>query len=97
VREWLLGQLYDAIQLSVSGKSFKDYKTVLQEEVQAHGETNISYEITGESGPDHRKVFCVNVLVGGKVCGSGEGTSKKNAEQSAAKSALERYREKNEK
>ena len=95
VREWLLGQLYDIIQLSASGRSFKDYKTILQEEVQAHGETNIAYEIVGESGPDHRKMFAVNVLIGGKVCGSGEGTSKKNAEQNAAKNALERYRESN--
>lgn len=97
VREWLLGQLYDTIQLSVSGKSFKDYKTLLQEELQSHGETDITYKIVGESGPDHKKIFSVNVLVEGKICGSGEGSSKKNAEQSAARSALERLKTKNEK
>lgn len=97
VREWLLGQLYDTIGLSVSGKSFKDYKTLLQEEIQARGEINISYKIIGESGPDHKKIFSVNVLIDGKLSGSGEGSSKKNAEQNAAKSALERLKADNEK
>lgn len=91
VREWLLCQIYDTIQCSVSGRSFKDYKTMLQEEVQATGETDISYKIIGESGPDHKKVFSVSVSVGGKVWGLGEGSSKKNAEQSAAQSALEKF------
>lgn len=89
-REWLLSQLYDTIQLSVSGKSFKDYKTLLQETVQAHGETDISYKIIAECGPDHKKTFSVEVFVGGNSCGTGEGSSKKNAEQDAAKNALER-------
>ncbi|MBE7027863.1 MAG: ribonuclease III [Ruminococcaceae bacterium] len=90
-REWLLSQLYDTIQLSVSGRSFKDYKTMLQEKVQASGETDINYALTGQSGPDHKKVFTIEVLIGGKIYGSGEGSSKKNAEQNAAKSALERF------
>lgn len=97
VREWLLGQLYDTIQLSVSGKSFKDYKTLLQEKIQTHGETEISYKIVGESGPDHRKVFNVNLFIDGEFFGSGEGSSKKNAEQSAARCALERLQAHNEK
>ncbi|MBR2500647.1 MAG: ribonuclease III [Clostridia bacterium] len=96
-REWLLSQLYDTILVAVSGKSIKDYKTVLQEELQSRGETDISYVIVGESGPDHRKVFAVNVLVNGKIAGCGEGSSKKNAEQSAAKSALEGLSKKDEK
>ena len=90
-REWLLCQLYDTIQLSVCGRSIKDYKTILQEKVQASGETEIVYKIIGESGPDHKKVFSVEVFVGGQSLGSGEGSSKKNAEQNAAKSALERF------
>ena len=91
-REWLLGQLYDTINLSVSGKSFKDYKTALQEKVQSYGETDIAYKIVDESGPDHQKMFTVEVLVSGKAVGSGDGTSKKNAEQNAAKCALERFK-----
>ncbi len=87
-REWLLGQLYDTILLAVKGKSFKDYKTALQEQMQKKGLADICYEVTGESGPDHCKVFYVQVSVNGKVMGQGEGSSKKNAEQMAAKDAL---------
>lgn len=88
VREWLLGQLYDTILNAVKGKTFMDYKTALQERVQNHGATQIQYEVTGESGPDHRKVFSVHVLIDGKVMGNGEGKSKKSAEQMAAHDAF---------
>ena len=89
-REWLLGQLYDTILLSVQGKSFADYKTALQETIQkkCHGE--IRYEVVGESGPDHCKTFFVHLTVDGEVMGKGEGSSKKNAEQKAAQDALNR-------
>lgn len=88
VREWLLYQLGDIIKLSVSGKTFQDYKTELQEKIQAAGNSEIVYKIVGESGPDHRKSFAVIVEIDGKVYGSGEGSRKKSAEQNAAKDAL---------
>ena len=88
VREWLLGQLYDTILNAVKGKSFTDFKTALQERVQSNGTVNIHYEVVGESGPDHRKIFSVNVLIDGKILGMGEGNSKKSAEQMAAQDAL---------
>lgn len=91
VRKWLLEKLYDTIDLAIKGKSIKDYKTTLQEIVQARGETEISYVITNESGPDHNKTFTVDVLINGERAGSGEGRSKKIAEQNAAKFALERF------
>ena len=65
-----------------------DYKTALQELVQQKKHQNLSYELTGESGPDHEKVFCVDVLLNEKCVGTGTGSSKKRAEQAAAQSAL---------
>ena len=88
VREWLLGQLYDTILLAVKGKTFTDYKTGLQEKIQKSGYAEIRYEVVGESGPDHCKTFYVNVIVDGTIMGQGEGSSKKNAEQMAAKDAF---------
>lgn len=88
VREWLLGQLYETIQDAVKGKTVSDYKTALQECVQAGGAVEIHYDVIGESGPDHSKSFFVQVRIDGQVMGQGEGKSKKNAEQMAAKDAL---------
>ena len=90
VREWLLGQLYDSILNAVRGKTFTDYKTALQEKMQTHGAADIHYVVAGESGPDHRKSFLVHVLINGEVMGMGEGKSKKNAEQMAARDAFVR-------
>ncbi len=67
-----------------------DYKTALQELVQQQKNQVLTYELTGESGPDHDKHFCVQVLLNGSPIGSGEGTSKKRAEQDAARDALEK-------
>ena len=66
-----------------------DYKTALQELVQQKKNQVLTYELTGESGPDHDKHFQVQVLLNGSVIGAGEGTSKKRAEQDAARKALE--------
>ena len=66
-----------------------DYKTMLQELVQQKKNQTISYQLVGESGPDHNKRFIVELLVNGKPVSTGEGTSKKRAEQNAAKSAVE--------
>ncbi len=69
-----------------------DYKTLLQEKVQHGGAESPSYVITGESGPDHSKVFSAEVLIAGRVAGVGSGKTKKEAEQNAAKNALEKRR-----
>ena len=66
-----------------------DYKTALQELVQQKKNQTLTYVLTGESGPDHDKVFCVDVLLNDQCVGSGTGSSKKRAEQAAAQSALE--------
>lgn len=65
-----------------------DYKTALQELVQQKKGQKLSYCLAGESGPDHDKQFLVTLQLNGKVVGSGTGSSKKRAEQEAAKVAL---------
>ena len=67
-----------------------DYKTALQELVQQKKNQVLSYTLVGESGPDHDKSFQVNVSLNGTVVGTGEGSSKKRAEQDAARCAMER-------
>lgn len=66
---------------------FYDAKTILQEKVQKDGK-NLTYVLVSESGPDHDKLFNVNVVVDGEIVGTGSGKSKKAAEQQAAYSAL---------
>ncbi|MDO4944391.1 MAG: ribonuclease III [Ruminococcus sp.] len=69
--------------------TFHDYKTVLQEIIQKNPEERIEYFLKDEEGPDHDKKFTVQVLLNNNVIGTGVGRSKKNAEQNAAKEALE--------
>ncbi|MBU4485093.1 ribonuclease III [bacterium] len=68
----------------------KDYKTRLQEESQGHFKAIPYYKLIREIGPDHNKTFEVNLFIKNKLYGIGQGTSKKMAEQSAAKEALEK-------
>lgn len=68
-----------------------DYKTALQERVQKIPGAKIRYILSGESGPEHEKMFRVDVSVDGSIAGSGEGKSKKAAEQMAARNALEAF------
>ena len=66
-----------------------DYKTRLQELVQRKSDQHISYTLTGESGPDHNKLFSFSVSINGVPAGEGSGRTKKEAEQMAAMKALE--------
>lgn len=78
----------EIIENSIEGKIFRDYKTYLQEILQSKGEQHIWYKLIEEKGPDHNKRFVMEVGINDKVLGVGEGKSKKDAEQVAAKSAL---------
>ena len=69
--------------------AFQDYKTVLQEIIQKNPEELLEYVLASESGPDHDKRFVVEVHLNSNVIGRGEGRSKKQAEQEAAREALE--------
>ena len=66
----------------------RDYKTALQERVQRESGQVLAYRLVGESGPDHAKVFQMEVRLNGRPLGAGRGKSKKEAEQAAAKAAV---------
>src|SRR5690349_2360142 len=68
----------------------QDYKSALQERVQALGRPLPEYRIASEEGPDHRKIFSIEVVVGGDVLGAASGKAKKEAEQEAARLAIAR-------
>ena len=70
----------------------RDCKTELQELVQRKPNQELRHELVSESGPDHAKVFTVAVMLNGQVVGLGSGHSKKEAEQSAARTALEQMK-----
>ena len=76
-------------------KLFYDSKTILQEIVQANQNEGIEYRLTGESGPDHDKVFSSTVYIGNKGYGTGKGKTKKAAEQEAAYKSILMLREMN--
>lgn len=67
-----------------------DYKTALQELVQQKKNQVLSYHLVEEDGPDHDKHFAVEVHLNGEIVGLGEGSSKKRAEQDAARDAIEK-------
>ena len=67
-----------------------DYKTALQELVQQKKNQTIAYVLVGETGPDHDKHFTVELTINGQCVGRGVGTSKKRAEQDAARVAFEK-------
>ena len=71
----------------------RDYKTALQELVQRQADQVLTYHMTGEAGPDHDKTFQAEVQLNGLPIGAGSGHSKKEAEQAAAKAALETLEE----
>lgn len=70
-------------------KPFKDYKTTLQEIIQKNPGERIEYKLVSESGPDHDKHFVFEVHLNSNVIGKGGGRTKKEAEQNAAREALE--------
>ena len=89
-KEFVLNFMKNIINDSIKGKIFRDYKTHLQEILQSKGQVNISYEIVNEKGPDHNKTFIMQVISNENILGIGEGKSKKEAEQAAAKQAIRR-------
>lgn len=74
----------------VEKKAFKDPKSLLQEYVQGQKQTSPFYKVLHEEGPPHAKTFTIGVVINNEVLGEGIGKSKQEAEESAAKQALER-------
>jgi ribonuclease-3 len=90
-RRVALQELAGIIENIKTGQTVRDYKTDLQEVLQRKSADPINYHIIDEAGPDHDKVFTAAVEHRGKKMGWGRGKSKKEAEQQAAKMALEKY------
>ncbi|MCH4888335.1 ribonuclease III [Acidaminobacter sp. JC074] len=88
VRPIIFDLMAEKIDLVERGLIVDDYKTHLQEIVQMKKDNRIKYELLEEKGPDHRKLFRTAVKINAAVIGIGEGRSKKESEQEAAKMAL---------
>ncbi len=82
-------QKFILVEVPVTKLHNADYKTSLQELVQQKKNQVLSYTLVGQSGPDHDKKFDVQVSLNGKIVGTGTGSSKKRAEQDAARAAIE--------
>ena len=87
--KFIIENLKDEIEIASKNVGLKDYKTVLQEKLQEHGEVEIKYTILREIGPDHDKTFEAQVECNHKKLATGTGKSKKLAEMEAARKALE--------
>ena len=87
---FLRRELKEAIDAGSAQTFAPDYKSALQERVQAIGHPVPEYRLSGAEGPDHRKTFTIEVLVNGEVFGSATGRAKKEAEQDAARQALDK-------
>ena len=88
-KTFIMNNFEDIIKKAISNEIILDYKTNLQETLQQKGEVSILYNVVKFEGPPHRRKFYTEVLVGKKILGIGSGFSKKEAEQNAAKEALE--------
>jgi ribonuclease-3 len=78
-------------EIEIASERLLDFKSALQERLARNG-ARVRYEVTGEAGPPHDRVFEVAASVNGEVLGTGSGRSKKAAEQAAAEEALEGFR-----
>lgn len=92
VQKWILKMLENNIAEAVKNRGQNDYKTCLQEYVQQF-KSRVRYEILDETGPEHDKKFLVCVFKDDTPICKGEGRSKKEAEQNAAKNALKEFKQ----
>jgi ribonuclease-3 len=85
--------LKDMLERGIEAFPFTDFKSALQEYLQAHRKSQPRYVVVEERGPEHRKTFLVEVRVGKEFAAQAEGATKKMAEQEAARLALLHFRE----
>lgn len=88
-KEFITTHLFPKMDDIIKKRLWQDAKSTLQEKVQEHQGTTPHYSVMKETGPDHDKHFVVGVYAGSALLAQGEGRSKQEAEQSAARSALE--------
>ena len=91
IRRFLLPMIRDAVEKNNDALLHADAKTELQQLTQVSDGATPTYCITGESGPDHAKIFEVEVKLNSNVIGHGKGRSKREAEQNAAREALKLF------
>jgi len=91
VKKWFLDLFRPYIEENISNAEIFDYKTYLQEIIQSKNLPLVKYKLAGTEGPDHNRLFHCAAMLVNEIIGIGSGRSKKNAEQSAAKNALENY------
>jgi ribonuclease-3 len=89
-KTFILNNFKGTIEKAASNEIILDYKTKIQEILQQNGEVDISYELVKFEGPPHRREFFVDLLINNCIKGSGQGHSKKEAEQNAAKDVMSR-------
>ncbi len=87
-RAFILNFVDAGVDEMLKGGALKDYKTMLQEYIQKRHMGAIAYRLTGSSGPDHSKVFTMEVSIAGIPVSMGEGRTKQEAGQKAARAAL---------
>jgi ribonuclease-3 len=92
-RNVILGLIRDKLDEIVEGTNLGDVKGTLQEILQAANQPNPCYRLVGEEGPDHAKIFEVEITVDGRPLAKGRGRSKKEAEKDAALQALREVRQ----
>ncbi|MBE6641462.1 MAG: ribonuclease III [Ruminococcaceae bacterium] len=93
VRAFVVPFLGKRISMTKRGTVTSDYKTALQQIVQSVDGERLEYVTVAEKGPDHRKIFEVEARLTGNVIGKGRGSSRREAEQAAAKEALKLFGE----
>lgn len=90
-KQFIADALFGEIKKIVSEKLWIDSKSFLQENAQEHHSDTPTYELLEETGPDHNKMFTMGVYINNTLAGTGTGLSKQEAEQEAARSALEKF------
>jgi ribonuclease-3 len=88
IKSWILQRYEERIENMINAPQISDFKTYLQEAVQADYSKLVKYKVTKADGPDHNKVFYSVAMLDNRIIGRGKGSSKKESEQDAAKGSL---------
>jgi len=86
---FVLNKLSHIIKQAIQNKIISDFKSFIQEHIQKSSQGKISYKLLSEEGPDHNKIFEMAIMLEDKMLGKGQGASKKEAQQAAAKNAID--------
>ena len=88
-KDFIARTLFDKIDDIVAKKLWRDHKSLIQEKSQEYLNVTPSYKVLSETGPDHDKYFTIGIFFGDELIAEGKGRSKQEAEQAAARHALE--------